>query len=178
MQNKQRQASRKKGWRTASTSDIHELYELSVQEPEAEVDFIDQVWKELRGRKASSIREDFCGTAIASMEWVKRRKTNFAWGVDLDPEVLDFRQQFDDRNPLDEIIREGARRMLQAAIDAEVNSFIQIQQLLAQRPIGTNLSENQTACLNGITPQSPLVLAHFSDLLSHELSQLFISGMP
>ena len=90
MQNKQRQASRKKGWRTASTSDIHELYELSVQEPEAEVDFIDQVWKELRGRKASSIREDFCGTAIASVEWVKRRKTNFAWGVDLDPEVLDW----------------------------------------------------------------------------------------
>jgi len=46
----------------------------------------------------------------------------------IDPEVLAFRQQFDDRNPLDEIIREGARRMLQAAIDAEVNSFIQDHQ--------------------------------------------------
>jgi len=42
----------------------------------------------------------------------------------LDPEVLAFRQQFDDRSPLDEIIREGARKMLQAAIDAEVDSFI------------------------------------------------------
>jgi transposase-like protein len=40
-------------------------------------------------------------------------------------EVLAFRQQFDDRSPLDEIIREGARRMLQAAINAEVDSFIQ-----------------------------------------------------
>ena len=33
------------------------------------------------------------------------------------PEVLAFRQQFDNRNPRDEIIREGARKMLQAAID-------------------------------------------------------------
>ncbi len=43
----------------------------------------------------------------------------------LDPEVLAFRRQFDDRSPLDEIIRKGARKMLQAAIDAEVDSFIQ-----------------------------------------------------
>lgn len=41
-----------------------------------------------------------------------------------DPEVLDFRQQFDDRSPLDEIVREGARRMLQDAIDAEVEAFL------------------------------------------------------
>ena len=46
----------------------------------------------------------------------------------IDPEVLAFRQQFDDRSPLDEIIREGARRMLQVAIDAEVDSFIQDHQ--------------------------------------------------
>jgi len=39
----------------------------------------------------------------------------------LDPEVLAFRQQFDDRSPLDEIIHEGARKMLQAAIDGEVD---------------------------------------------------------
>ena len=49
-------------------------------------------------------------------------------GRQLDPEVLAFRRQFDDRSPLDEIIREGARRMLQAAIDAEVDSFIQDHQ--------------------------------------------------
>lgn len=46
----------------------------------------------------------------------------------IDPEVLAFRQQFDDRNPLDEIVREGARKMLPAAIDAEVDSFIQDHQ--------------------------------------------------
>ena len=46
----------------------------------------------------------------------------------LDPEVLAFRRQFDDRSPLDEIIQEGARRMLQAAIDTEVDLFIQDHQ--------------------------------------------------
>ena len=43
---------------------------------------------------------------------------------ELDPEVHAFRAQFDDRSPLDELVREGARRMLQAAIDAEVEAFI------------------------------------------------------
>lgn len=42
----------------------------------------------------------------------------------LDPEVLAFRQQYDDQSPLDQLVREGARRMLQAAIDAEVEAFI------------------------------------------------------
>ena len=42
----------------------------------------------------------------------------------LDPEVISFREQFDDRSPLDELVREGARRMLQEAINAEVDGFI------------------------------------------------------
>ena len=42
----------------------------------------------------------------------------------LDPEVLAFRQQFEDRSPLDQLVREGARKMLQEAINAEVESFI------------------------------------------------------
>jgi transposase-like protein len=42
----------------------------------------------------------------------------------LDTEVVSFRAQFDQKSPLDELVREGARRMLQAAIDAEVDAFI------------------------------------------------------
>lgn len=42
----------------------------------------------------------------------------------LDPEVIAFRQQFSERSPLDELVREGARRMLQEAINAEVEVFI------------------------------------------------------
>lgn len=42
----------------------------------------------------------------------------------LDPEVVEFRAQFEASSPLDEVIRDGARRMLQAAIDVEVSDFI------------------------------------------------------
>ena len=76
--------------RTAATSDKHELYEKSVQNPEGEAEFVDQVWKERRRRLARHIREDFCGTAVASVEWVKLRKTNTAIAVDIDPEVLNW----------------------------------------------------------------------------------------
>lgn len=41
-----------------------------------------------------------------------------------DPEVLAFRAQFEQRSPLDEIVRSGAQQMLQAAIDAEVADFL------------------------------------------------------
>jgi len=41
-----------------------------------------------------------------------------------DAEVIDFRTGFEDRSPLDELVREGARQMLQSAIEAEVDEFI------------------------------------------------------
>ena len=75
-------------WRTAANSDRHELYELAVQEVVSECDFIDKTWRKLRGRLASTLREDFCGTAKACTEWARRRKDNHAVGVDLDESVI------------------------------------------------------------------------------------------
>ena len=72
----------------ASQADRHRLYEQSVQSPEAEVNFIDRTYRELRCKTARRLREDFCGTAALCREWVRRRKTNRATGVDIDPEVL------------------------------------------------------------------------------------------
>ena len=45
-------------------------------------------------------------------------------GEAVDSEVLAFRANFEARSPLDELVRTGAQRMLQAAIDAEVEDFI------------------------------------------------------
>lgn len=42
----------------------------------------------------------------------------------VDPEEFAFRSQFEGRSPLDELVREGAQRMLQAAINAEVEVFL------------------------------------------------------
>ncbi len=83
-----KKTTRKRPRRTARNSDRHELYELSVQNTEAECDFIDKVWKERRRRLARHLREDFCGTAASSVEWVRRRPDNTAIGVDIDPAVL------------------------------------------------------------------------------------------
>lgn len=74
----------------AALADRHRLYQLSVQSPEAEIDFVDRTFRRLRDRSARWLREDFCGTAAVACEWVRRRKINRAIGVDLDPEVLDW----------------------------------------------------------------------------------------
>lgn len=66
------------------------LYERSVQNVEAEVDFVDRVYKKRRGTRAVRLREDFCGTGNSSAEWVRRRPTNEAWGLDIDQPTLDW----------------------------------------------------------------------------------------
>jgi len=74
----------------AEVADKHALYESSVQCAEAEIDFVDDTFSQLRGRRASRLREDFCGTAITACEWARRRGDNVAVGVDLDAEVLQW----------------------------------------------------------------------------------------
>lgn len=78
------------GGLTARNADKHWLYEKSVQNVAHEVVFIDRVFKREFGRKPSFIREDFCGTALLCSEWVKRRRTNSALGVDFDGPTLDW----------------------------------------------------------------------------------------
>ncbi len=80
-------------WRTAKNSDRRELYELSVQEPTSEVTFFDRVYRERNRRLPRSLREDFCGSAAVSAEWVRRRPANTALGVDLDPAILAWANQ-------------------------------------------------------------------------------------
>ncbi|HEX5055369.1 MAG TPA: class I SAM-dependent methyltransferase [Gammaproteobacteria bacterium] len=72
----------------ADTIDKHRLYEESVQNAEFETEFVADIYKKTRHREARSLREDFCGTANAACEWVKRDSANTAIGVDLDADVL------------------------------------------------------------------------------------------
>ena len=74
----------------AEEADIHELYELSVQNVEHEVEFLQKTFREIRGRNAYLLREDFCGTASASCEWVKQGNEFQAIGVDIEPSVLEW----------------------------------------------------------------------------------------
>jgi len=74
----------------ADKADIHELYELSVQNVENEVEFMQTTFKSLRGRTAYLYREDFCGTASASCQWVRQGSDYQAIGVDIEPSVLEW----------------------------------------------------------------------------------------
>ena len=72
----------------SSHADRHALYEQAVQNVEHEYDFVNTTYRKIKGYNAHTLREDFCGTANMSCEWVKNHKKNTAIGVDLDSEVL------------------------------------------------------------------------------------------
>ena len=74
----------------AEQADVYELYEEAVQNVETEIEFLSETFESLRGRRAISFREDFCGTASAACEWVRAGKLRHAVGVDIDPGVLDW----------------------------------------------------------------------------------------
>ncbi len=74
----------------AELADIHELYEESVQNVEHETEFLQTTFKELRGRTAYLLREDFCGTASASCQWVRQGDKFQAIGIDIDASVLEW----------------------------------------------------------------------------------------
>ena len=68
--------------------DIHKMYQESVQCVEAEIDFVEATYKQIRGNEARFLREDFSGTGQTAGQWVDRNPANRAWAVDLDDEVL------------------------------------------------------------------------------------------
>ena len=92
---RRRKSERKprRGWRSAANSDPRELYELSVQSPESEADFIERVFRKVRGRASALLREDFAGSFALAAEWVRRRPDHRAIGVDLDAEIMAWGQR-------------------------------------------------------------------------------------
>ena len=87
--------------------DKYYYYEKSVQNPSNEVEFFNDKYFELKQRKALTLREDFCGTGAISCEWVKQSPEHFAWGVDLDPEPVEYGK----KHHLTKIETEGQKRM-------------------------------------------------------------------
>jgi SAM-dependent methyltransferase len=74
----------------AKTSDKYVLYRDAVQDPEAEVDFMEEVYRKRNKRRPTVLQEDFCGAAAICCEWVRAGDDHVAIGVDIDPEVLDW----------------------------------------------------------------------------------------
>ena len=68
--------------------DKYALYQRAVQEPEADIEFMEEIFDKRFGRVPRKLREDFCAAAFLASEWVRHHRDNRAWGVDLDPKPL------------------------------------------------------------------------------------------
>ena len=73
---------------TRRTADRHALYQASVQDPAHEIALFDRFARQHTGRPASSLREDFCGTALLCAAWVESRRDRTAVGIDIDRPTL------------------------------------------------------------------------------------------
>lgn len=70
--------------------EIYPLYQEAVQSPEADVDFFERVYRQLRGGVPMTLREDFAGTSLLTRTWLESHPERRAWAVDIDPEPLDW----------------------------------------------------------------------------------------
>jgi len=81
---------KKRARKQSQSRDRYDLYESSVQEPEADIQLVRRIFKNRFARPPRTLREDFCGTAYFAAEWVKRHAENRAWAIDLDPVPLEW----------------------------------------------------------------------------------------
>jgi SAM-dependent methyltransferase len=72
---------------TARNADRYDLYQRAVLVV-PKVPFLAQTFEGIAGRRAVSLREDFCGTALLCAEWVGAKRGRTAVGIDIDPEPL------------------------------------------------------------------------------------------
>lgn len=73
---------------TAASADKYELYQLSVQSPDEDIEFLINVYETERGGTPRHFREDFCGTGLLTATWIKRGSEYTAEGFDIDPEPV------------------------------------------------------------------------------------------
>jgi len=96
--------------------DKHAFYQQAVQCVESEIDFVEKTYQNLRKKPAKLLREDFCGTAQTSCEWVRRSEQYSAYAVDADPLVL----QWGERNNLAQLTVSQQQRIHLIEADVRV----------------------------------------------------------
>src|SRR5688572_4197048 len=68
--------------------DRFQLYEAAVQDVDFDLELFRRVYRRLRGRSFTRLREDFCGSARLATTWVERGRDHHAWAVDKHPRPL------------------------------------------------------------------------------------------
>lgn len=86
-------SSQRAAERIAHRVDPHVCYQLAVQTPDSEVDFVERAFFDFAGRPLRRLREDFCGTGLTSCHFVSRGKGRSAVGLDIDVPTLAWGEQ-------------------------------------------------------------------------------------
>jgi hypothetical protein len=81
---------KKKPDRQAFLANKHDLYQRAVQEPEADIEFMEEIFRSKFKRDPILMREDFCGTGFLSATWVQHNPTYRAIGYDLDSDTVNW----------------------------------------------------------------------------------------
>ena len=111
----------------AERADRFALYQQSVQDVKWEMEFLERVFQEKRGRMPLTLREDFCGTALAACEWVRRDRRHHAIGVDLDESVLAWAREHN----LTKLAPSAAARLTLLRADVLMANTMPVDMLLA-----------------------------------------------
>lgn len=74
--------------RIVDTVDKYVLYQQAVQDPPHEVHIYRRMFRYEYNRAPLTLREDFCGSAAVSCEWVRSHRDHEAYAIDLDEKPL------------------------------------------------------------------------------------------
>lgn len=144
----------------AELADKYVLYQASVQNPEADVEFFEKIFQDHYSRMPTLFREDFCGTFQSCCTWVSRRPENRAWGIDLDPEPLEWGRT----NNLVKIADDAQERITLHQADVRDTHEMRVDLIAAQNfsycifPTRDELRAYFKKCLEGLLPEGLLVL--------------------
>lgn len=138
----------------------YELYELSVQGTEGYLTWFSSIFKDLHGKEALHMREDFCGTFLMSCEWVKLSPLHTVVCLDIDPEPLDYGK----KKNLALLTRDQKKRVKIHQADVLVSTFPKKDLIIAcnfsffifkTKPL---LSKYFRSCLRSLNTQGALIL--------------------
>lgn len=144
----------------AELADKYVLYQASVQNPEADIEFFERIFRDEFSRTPTSFREDFCGTFQSCCAWAARGPENRAYGVDLDPEPLGWGREHN----LVKIPSEAQDRVTLIQGDVRAKQATKVDLIAAQNfsycifPTRDELRAYFKGCLEGLLPEGLLVL--------------------
>ncbi|OIO08730.1 MAG: hypothetical protein AUJ52_07645 [Elusimicrobia bacterium CG1_02_63_36] len=143
--------------------DKYDYYIRAVQQPDEDVKFFRDTYRELAGRTPHTLREDFCGTFALCCAWAKLGEKYVAHGLDLDEEPIEYgREKY-----LAKLTREQQKRvtihnlnvMDPRAPKADLINALNFSYFIFKKRL--EMKRYLTCCLDSLNPDGLLILDCF-----------------